>query len=795
MDATTMTFPSFGPAELPSAGPFSVEVVLVAKNEERTLKFRRIVYNWGDAALIECENEDGQYQKLIGPVEPEEIDSGVWYRFYGSWREHEKYGEQFRFKTFVESTPLDPEGMVKYLARIEGMTEARAKRVVKAYEANSIRMLRERPEEVRETINLPSFTQERADAASAALKERQHVESTMVELIGLLAGKNFRAEIPKLLIEEYGNRALQAVKDNPYLLLNYPGVGFPTADGLYLSLEKDPAAIERQGLCAWYKLKEERGHTWLGARAVKAELKSKIGGAEVRFKEAIRWARDGNWVKARRDEEGDIWLAEFYRADSERKIAERAAFMLDFEPDWPDIGEAEGISPHQAEQLNKALHRNLGIFGGGPGTGKTYTAARLIGRIQAADPYEQIALCAPTGKAANRLTEVVNSYGVGLHATTIHRLLQVRFQTQTTYQFVHGPQDPLPHKYVIVDEASMLDTDLCGYLIDAMPTDGHLLLIGDIDQLPPVGHGAPLRDLIRSGKVPYGYLTEIIRNSGAIVRTCRDIRENKRIALPAALDVPSGENLMIYRETNEGATISRMLSILERVKANQKNSPIWDVQILVATNKSNALSRLPINDYLQGKLNADNRSDSRFWEHDKVVCEKNNWFPAVNEFQDIGEDVISQINQDGRLHIFVANGELGKVVRDEPRRTMVEFLSPKRLVVVPRGEGKESLALGYAISGHKSQGSEWPIVIVLLDPSSSARDVCDRAWIYTAISRAKLGCILIGSDATFHAMRARNTLWDRKTLLVERLREELTARRASRRPQDSVPAGEEAAEA
>ena len=759
----------------------------MAQNEEVILKFCRIIHNWGSAKLVECEDENSMFHRLIGPVDSEEVTTGVWYRWYGRWDTHEEYGKQFRFKTFVESAPLDPQGMVKYLARVEGMTEARARRVVKAYEANAIRMLREKPYEVQETINLPAFTVERAEMASEALKEQQHVESSMVELIGLFAGKNFRADLPKKCIKEWGNKAVEVIKENPYVLLDFKGVGFPTADGLYLELGKDPNAIERQGLCVWYRLKTDRdGHTWFPVSTVRGELESKIGGAEVRLKEALVWAKKHNWIQTRRDEEGELWFAEYYRADSEEKIAEAAAFMLDFEPDWPALV-AGDCSEHQTDLLEQALQGRLAIFGGGPGTGKTFTAARLIARIQQEQPGEQIALCAPTGKAANRLTEVVNGYGINLHATTIHRLLGVSFETETTYQFVHGPHDPLPHKYVIVDEASMLDTDLFASLISALNNHAHLLLIGDIDQLPPVGHGAPLRDLLNSSHVPLGWLTEIRRNSGAIVETCKLLRNDERIALPSKFDIPNGDNLKIFRENTEGATISRMLEILNRVRANEKNSPVWDVQVLVATNESTMISRKPVNEFLQKKLNGENESDSRYWEHDKVVCEKNSWFPAVDEFDTVSEDVISQVDSNGRLQIFVANGELGKVVRDEPRRTLVEFMSPKRFVVVPRGEGKDSLTLGYALSVHKSQGSEWPIVIILLDPSSSASGVCDRSWIYTAISRAKLGCILIGTDRTFHAMRQRTKLGKRKTLLMEQLREQIDTREASRRPQDSVP--------
>src|SRR5690606_5111731 len=222
----------------------------------------------------------------------------------------------------------------------------------------------------------------------------------------------------------------------------------------------------------------------------------------------------------------------------------------------------------------------------------------------------------------------------------------------------------------------------------------------------------------------------------------------------------------------------------------------WDCQVLVAVNERSALSRESLNRLLQAELNAGNRPAhaAKFWQGDKIVCLKNSFFPAVGRLADAVDDVeaddLVYEERDGQPQIYVANGELGRVLADEPKYVLVEFPSPRRVVIVPKGETNEPIALGYALSCHKAQGSEWPVVIVAIDESAGARMVCDRSWIYTAISRARKACVLVGQERVARDFCTRVKIRGRKTFLVDRL-ETVRARIRSLREQyaeETVPA-------
>ncbi len=408
-------------------------------------------------------------------------------------------------------------------------------------------------------------------------------------------------------------------------------------------------------------------------------------------------------------------------------------------------------------------------------THNTYTAARLIGRIQ-----EQgmgggsIAVVAPTGKAAVRITEALLAYGLNLKARTIHSYLGVqKADDGGVWTFGHDESNPVEERFVVVDESSMIDTALMSALLRALPLEAHLLLVGDVQQLPPVGHGAPLRDLVAAG-VPAGELREIRRNSGAIVSTCAQIRDESSFQIAPKLDLDAGVNL-ILQETRDGMeSLERIVSLVRKVRDLSLADPVWETQVIVAVNEKSPLSRVDLNRILQAELNVSNRGTGKFWPADKVVCLKNGFWPAsrdsLDAYEEEGDEGLVRQNEQGETELYVANGELGRVLEEFPNKTILEFFNPCRVILVPRGEdGTPPFDLGYSVSCHKSQGSEWPIVIVAIDDYYGAKMVCDRSWIYTAISRAKKACILVGQERILHAMVQRQKIHLRKTFLVERL--------------------------
>jgi len=428
------------------------------------------------------------------------------------------------------------------------------------------------------------------------------------------------------------------------------------------------------------------------------------------------------------------------------------------------------LTPHQSAELRRALSGPIGILGGGPGTGKTFTVACLVKSLASTVGLDNICIGAPTGKAAVRVTETLSRHGIALRARTWHSILR----GGTEGGFEYDRKNPLPFAVLIGDESSMVDTDLMAGILRARPRGCLVLFVGDVNQLPPVGHGAPLRDMIAAG-LPYGELVEIKRNSGGIVEACHAIRQSQPWAC--------GDNLQLVDAGTPEDQIASMLEIIQRGQP-EGTDRINDVQVLAAVNEKSPLARKSLNSILQAELNplGAKASGNPFRTDDKIVCLKNGRFTAV-EFD--GSDPDADANDRGE--VYVANGELARVLDVESGMTIARLENPTRVVRIPRGgnessqEGEaESEAaaesgagcnwdLGYCLSVHKSQGSEWPVVITMLDDYPGARMVCSREWIYTAISRAKDRQYLIGRKATADAMVRRPAILKRKTFLRERI--------------------------
>lgn len=446
---------------------------------------------------------------------------------------------------------------------------------------------------------------------------------------------------------------------------------------------------------------------------------------------------------------------------------------------WPDVSEIDGISDHQREELGKATSGRIGILGGSPGTGKTFSVAKLIrhmldrGLIAAHD----IGIGAPTGKAAVRLTEVMQSPGNGLplRAKTWHSLLGIGANSETGgWSFAHNESAPWPFRLLIGDESSMMDLSLMLAVMRARQVGCHVLFVGDVNQLPPVGAGAPLRDMIAAG-LPYGELREIKRNSGGIVEACAAIRDS----LPwLDMATASESNLILHEVDDQERKVGRIKDLLFECERDGLD-PVWDCQVLVAVNESSPLSRKLLNAELQEEFNQSPKVEGTIFRvRDKVVCLKNGWYRQAGlSSQD--EDV----RKNDRDEVYVANGELGEVIDIDDRQVTVKLESPSREVIIPfkkqssdDGEASQGALgnwdLGYALSVHKSQGSEWPVVIVALDSYSGAKMICDRAWLYTAISRAKSKCFLVGPGELAERFCRVQKITTRKTMLRELIERE-----------------------
>lgn len=761
---------------------------------------------------IETTNEDGEPETVEtcgvkGPIFPStsaSLEEGCSYRFEGRWKiyknprnRYAKPERQFVFTSFTPTEPAGKDGVCEYLASVArslrvGFGEKRAAAVWERFGVDSLEAIRTKTDDVWTILAaLPRLSIPRSslDALAEELRRRKDREACEVDLLNTVGRRGIPKKSIRALVDRWGNDAARQVRLDCFRAFNgIGGVGFPKLDNLYLALGGNPKSLKRQALAAWYRVhRAEGGHTWF-PRTLAEQAVESIGGVDGNSAKALRATRIAGrtaelitrgpsgaialdvsaWDYERSNGEAVPgafrWIADGSRAKNERDLAEIAARLSLARPEiWPNVDRLQRIDDHQRGELRKATAKAFGILGGGPGTGKTFTVASLVKYLCQTVGRESILIGAPTGKAAVRVTEaMIGNDVIGVQARTWHSHLAMLERDGADY---------FPAKVIIGDESSMVDTDLMAEVFRHVSSGCHVLLVGDVNQLSPVGHGAPLRDLIRA-QVAYGCLTEIKRNSGGIVEACAAIREGRRWS--------TAENLRLHVAHDSARAVEHCLDLIQDA-ARRGLHPLRDVQVITALNDKGDLSRKALNFLLQAALNPKSREYDAvpgvpFYNGDKLVNGKNGSFPKA-------DDNKSKASEDGQ-QIYVANGEIGYATLVEANRMFVALDSPRREIVVPfrkdgggdsasgdegddAGGSLSSWDLGYAISCHKSQGSEWREVLTILDPSYGAKMVCDRAWLYTAISRARDVQHLIGARSTADAMCQRVNVNQRKTFLAE----------------------------
>ena len=823
----------------------------------------------------------GSSLSIKGDCDEFELERGLSYRFFGSFREWPnkrtgKTEKQFHFTSFCQIAAHDEEGVVAYLeaaGRGNGMGYGTAKKAWAAWGSDAVRTVREEPRKLLELNK--RISDDQLEAIGRKLLEQQRTEAATIEITNVLHGRGFSKTLPRKCIQKWGNRAAEIIRKDPYRLMLFRGCGFKMCDHLYLELGLDPTRLRRQALCGWYSIASDgSGDVWFSYERVASAIRSAIGPSAnpdraIELGERLGRLSHGhygalatirtNGTRGPISELGDRrWVAECRKAQQEDRLSRYVHEILDearpmrvtqfatvereelhyldhvrcqrcsrpltapevhvwngkpFGPTciqtisdgdgvtvvrlldwlnsnpvvkriieerptklislpeyslWPEINQLE-ITPHQCSELSQATVGRLAIFGGSPGTGKTYVVAQLVrSLLRGGFSPQDIAIGAPTGKAAVRLTE--NMVDLPVRARTWHSLLGFGGKDGDTSEFAFNENNKWPFRVVIGDESSMPDASIMCSIFAARARGTHVLLVGDIHQLPPVGCGAPLRDMIAAG-LPYGELTDIWRNSGGIVEACAAIRDEK--------PWECGGNLLLAEARSPAAQLDMIENLLDRCPAN-KLDPVWDTQVLCAVNLRSEVSRLVVNQRLQAYLNPNPAiTGCPFRVGDKIVCSKNGYYTLTNPDFAGGIDE-ELVDDDGR--VYVANGELAKVLAVESNKLIAELYNPSREIIIPRGKSNESsdsegdevatgcnFDLAYALSVHKMQGSECPVVMVLLDEYPGAKQICDRSWIYTAISRGKQKVFLVGKKSTADAMCRRNNIGRRKTFLREKI--------------------------
>lgn len=738
-------------------------------------------------------SDTNQPTTIKGPSAVGELRCGCDYVFFGHWSSYKnkRTGQterQFHFSSFVMEEPASREAIIAYLVQHgegHGIGNSRAAAIFERFGSDAVKVCREDPASIHAAMRgRLSISLDSAEKLSVALTSNAAIEKTKLSLASLLQGRGFIKAITHLAIQKWGVASGQVIRRDPYKLMTFKSCGFKRCDAMYLDLKLNPARLKRQALCAWHSIaRNTDGSTWFSEAHPTSFIRSAVAGVGTNAERALELAVRGKVLDLIYTRSGSVcekevadrrWFAEYKKSQNEQQIAETIFASTDEQILWPNPVDIDSIDDHQRCELQKSIQATIGILGGSPGTGKTYTVASMVELIGERFGYEHIAIGAPTGKAAVRVTENLQSRGIDLTARTWHSML-ARLTSQNSLYF--------PQKFLIGDESSMLDTDLMAAIMRARAAGTHLLLVGDVNQLPPVGHGSPLRDMIAAG-VSYGELREIKRNSGGIVETCAAIRDNpSRVNWTAA-----GSNLVFHRCYKPEKQIETIIQRLRQAKLD-KLDPVWDCQVLVAVNEKSPLSRKELNKILQQELNPTPASSanevSLFRVNDKIVNLKNGWFELAEKGfgsnLEIDEDEANEDNE-----VYVANGELAKVVSVEGNLILAELSLPYRLIkfwigkkspatsVETGSESEDSSSgctfdLAYALSVHKSQGSDWPRIIGVIDEYPGAKMVCDRSWLYTLISRAKSLCELVGKEQVASQMCKTSNIYNRKTFLRERI--------------------------
>jgi exodeoxyribonuclease V alpha subunit len=734
---------------------------------------------------------------IKGEADPGDFVPGISYRFYGRWgKAHSKYGQAFEFKQVVQQAPHSRFGVVQHLLKYAaGIGPVFAAQLWDAFGTDAVKMLRTDVAAV--ATACPAIPRQRLNDASASLRELAGTEDVRIELTGLFDGRGFEHKLIELCIKKWGIHAPRRIKHDPFTLLvnKFPGCGFDRCDRLWSDLGLPPERIKRQLMCLWRALQENGdGNTWHPMTLARDVILQKISGVatdKVDWRRAVKLGLRSRWLASRCDQQGKWWLAIGEQARDEAELAAHLVRISEAPPviHWPDPDTIEGLTEHHRDTLRKCFAGgNLAVLGGTPGTGKTTTSGAVLRVLAQRIGSQNIIACTPTGKASVRLRQSLIAAGVtGIEPVTIHRTLGVQRNGNdgAGWDFWYSEKRQLPYMVYLLDESSMLDTGLANKLFQAIPSGALVLIVGDPYQLPPVDHGAMLRDAI-AAKLPYGELSIVLRNNGDAVKACKAIREGRRFETSTRIDLKAGHNFRHVPSKSPAFSVAVMkklvLSACQHERDGHPINPVWDVQVITALNDAGVLSRKNLNTELRAALNPDGMQADGcpFRKGDKVICKDNCVLRVIDESQ--ADEIIRDDDDEQQLKDFaddVAKGEIGQVIAVSSEHMAVKIQCPDRCVYVPRKRPDDdkragsffSFDLGYAITFHKSQGSQWPIVILMAD--RGANRLGSRELWYTGISRIESLVITIGERDVIDRQCQRVVMQDRKTFLKELIQMEL----------------------
>ena len=693
---------------------------------------------WTVARLRVAEGYGGEGEVVTAVGCLAEARQGMSVRLWGEWGTHPQYGEQFRFSRYAVERPITPEAIQRFLAggAIKGIGEKRAAQIVERFGEDTLRVLDEEPERLAEIKRIG-----KKQAQAIGEHWRQHRVDDKQGVLVRLQGMGVSSAQAIRIYAHYGNQAVAVVERNPYqLAMEVEGIGFRSADRIARASGLPLTSPFRLQTGMTHALQEaaHQGHCFLprprlmedSARLLECEHADLL-------QDAYATLRSNGWVRVEEDVElrlapgrppdgtaEAVYLPRLWRAEQEvathlKRLQEaeaEAEVSDDSLEEWLRgdrmVGQA-ALSRQQAEAVRLALTEKVLVLTGGPGVGKTTVTRAIVDLFERSGC--EVALASPTGRAAKRLSEVT-----GRPAKTIHRMLEI---DPVAWEFRRNEDRPLGADVVIVDEASMLDIDLMWALTRAVADKGRLILVGDVDQLPSVGPGLVLRDLIHSKAVPVARLTEIFRQDRESQIVMNAYRVNGGRAPEFRMPPRREDDCVLISEPDQEAIIRRIVGLVGRELPRQGFQP-QDIQILTPMNKR-LLGTVHLNSVLQEALNPERDGVREARRGEKVLRE--------------GDRVVQTVNNYTKE---VFNGDVGTILSIDPAASTltVQFFDNSAWYEF---DELDELELAYALTVHKAQGSEYPAVVMICHTSQYI--MLQRNLFYTGLTRAQRKCVFVGN--------------------------------------------------
>jgi exodeoxyribonuclease V alpha subunit len=744
-----------------SAWTKGVEELSDERMEQLEGTVERIIYqnDSNGYCVLELSNDQGEEITAVGTIPF--VNPGELILLHGQWTNHISFGRQFKAESFERMLPSTESSIFKFLSSgaVKGIGKATAKKILDKFGSSALDIIETHSERLCE---IRGISPKKAAAITESFQAQIGIRNVML----FLSGFGLSPETAVRVYKKWGALAVEAIRRDPYLLCDeIHGFTFAKADTIGQALGFDIDSAERLSAGIKYVLKHnlQNGHTYIPRGPLLAKA-SKLLGASVEHLEDVLEERIAGKDLERIHMDGveAVFLPIYFKTENE--VAQRL-LQVDLQPALDDpvpeallnrIEAESGIlyAPEQKRAIQAASQCGVMVLTGCPGTGKTTTLRAIIRLFEHRE--QKVVLCAPTGRAAKRMSELC-----GREATTIHRLLEMEYAQEEFPRYARNQKNPLTADVIIVDETSMVDVVLMLALLRAMRQGTRLILVGDINQLLPVGAGNVLGNIIASELFSVVELTEIFRQKqgSKIVENAHAINRGE---LP---DISNKSTDFFFLSRGDFDSVAETVIDLckNRLPLNMNLSPFWDIQVLSPTRKT-GIGTMALGVRLQNELNPPHPAkkekkfrDGCFRVGDKVMQTRNN-YEMVWERE--------QVDEKGQ---GIYNGDIGIIQGIDFSDETMQIQFDDRWVNYPF-EKLEELELAYAITVHKSQGSEFNAVVMPV--MRGAKPLMSRNLLYTAVTRAKTLVILVGLEQAVSQMVLNNRRSERYTGLCYFLRQQ-----------------------